>query len=161
MRQLFRGFVPHTGTSQQDQLEDRKSIGRSQLGLQMRCNNFRGWSCLRSQLMLVTLSYVWSRLQLLVVELRKSSFDLVADHTESDERFFLTPRSFRRISKANVQPALHLAGEDGAVLVRVIADRDQVVEGILQELTHILRSAHADIDSNLFHHLDCRGVNLR
>ena len=102
----------------------------------------------------MTQSRLWATLHVPVVELDESSFNLVTDCSENGENFCLTPGSSRRVGKSNVQPAFHLAREDGAILIRVIANGDDVVKGIFQELTHILWETMADIDSNLLHHLD-------
>jgi len=99
-------------------------------------------------------SCVWATLHVPVVELDESSFNLVTDCSENGENFCLTPDNSRRVGKSNVQPAIHLARENWAILIRVIANGDDVVKGIFQELTHILRETMADIDSNLLHHLD-------
>ena len=95
-----------------------------------------------------------------MVELNKSSFELVADGSKDGENFFLISGSSRRIGKSHVQPAFHLAGEHRAILICVIANGNDIVKGVLQELIDTLWEAVADIDSNLLHHLNRSWVDL-
>ncbi len=53
-----------------------------------------------------------------------------------------------------------MTGEGRTILIRVIANGDDVVEHILQKLLYVFWAARTDIDSNLFHHLDCRRMNF-
>ena len=126
----------------------------------MRWSNFRSHYPCQKKLILVTQSCVWATLHVPVVELDESSFDLVTDCSKNTENLCLTPGSSRRVGESNVQPAFHLAGEDGAILICVIANGDDVVKGILQKLTHTLRKTVADIDSNLLHHSDRSWVDV-
>ena len=96
-----------------------------------------------------------------LVEFRKSSSDLVADVSKRCENLFFTPCRFRWIRKPKVQPGFHATGEGRTILIRVIADGDDVVEDILQKLLYGFWATRTDIDSNLFHHLDCRRDELR
>jgi len=98
--------------------------------------------------------------QVLLVEFRESSSDLVPDLAKSDENLFITPCRFRWISKTKVQPGFHVAGEGGTVLIRVIAHGDDVVEPIRQKLLNVSWASRTDINPNLFHHLNCRGMHF-
>jgi hypothetical protein len=111
--------------------------------------------------MLVLQSFWCGTLHFSLVELNESSLDLVVrDCAKNRESLHLVPRGFRRIGKSNVQSALDLASEGGAILVRVIANSDDVVKGIPQELTHILWETMANINSNLLHDLDRCWVHM-
>jgi len=50
--------------------------------------------------------------------------------------------------------ALHRAREQGTLLVRVIADGDDVVPGLLHHADDQLRCVPADVDSTFGHRLD-------
>ena len=95
-----------------------------------------------------------------LVEFRESTSDLVSDVSKHCENLFFAPCRFRGIRKAELQAGLHMTGEGRAILIRLMADGDDVVKGILQKLTHSLRTTRTDIDPNLFHHLDCRGMDF-
>src|SRR5688572_13069863 len=60
---------------------------------------------------------------------------------------------FRRVIEAPVD-AFRFAREDRAVLVRVVADRDDVVELLPDEFFHRFRPVSGDIDTYLPHRLD-------
>lgn len=45
-------------------------------------------------------------------------------------------------------------GEDGAMLLRVVADREDVVERLAREFIHVLRALVADVNAELSHYSD-------
>src|SRR5215211_517650 len=78
--------------------------------------------------------------------------ELIPHHPEHLEAFLFGARGPGRISKRPVQATLR-TGEDGARLVGVVADGDDVVEAFAQVALEGLGLLARDVDPDLTHHL--------
>ena len=80
-------------------------------------------------------------------------FDLVSYSAEDGKPLFVSSGRARGILERPVN-SLPDAGYEWAVLVRVVADRDEVVDRCLHRLGQYLRGVPADVDAPLRHHSD-------
>lgn len=87
--------------------------------------------------------------------------NLIPDSPEFGHDLFLCSRCLRRIVEADVKPMLHLPREDRAGFLRVVADGNDVVEGLADEAVHVLRKRSLERNTRFFHNLDGLRMNAR
>ena len=80
--------------------------------------------------------------------------NLISNSTERGEPDTLITLDLRWILKTPVD-AFGRSGKYRTVLVCVVAHRDYVVEVLSDKPVDIFREVVGDVDSNLFHHLNC------
>lgn len=83
----------------------------------------------------------------------------IAPSAEGDQLFHIAALQ-GRVGAASMQP-LDLAGEEGARLVRTVADGDDLVEALTKQRVNQLEELAADINTDFRHYLPGKGVDLR
>src|ERR1035441_6126008 len=98
---------------------------------------------------------------LLAVELSQTARDLVANPSKRREYVLRTPYRACGILESDMHAAPHVAGEHGASLIGMVADRDDEVEGFADIPVDALRVFGGDVDADFAHGFDSRRMHPR
>lgn len=85
--------------------------------------------------------------------------DFIADPAELLHDLFLRTGSVCGIVEGPVMP-VHLPGERGTGLIRVVANGDDSLDAAVEELVHVLRGMRGNIDSDFGHGRHGFGMNV-
>src|ERR1017187_7434013 len=92
--------------------------------------------------------------ELLAVELSQTARDLVANPSKRREYVLRAPYRACGILESDMHAARHVAGEHGASLIGMVADRDDEVEGFADIPVDALRVVGGDVDADFAHGFD-------
>lgn len=85
--------------------------------------------------------------------------NLVTDAPENGELLSFGAGRVSGIIKSPMMP-VDLAGEHRASLIGIAADRDDCLDGLIEECIHVLGCVSRDVDADLIHYLDRQGMDV-
>jgi len=97
---------------------------------------------------------------MLHVEFLKLASNFIPHTSKFRHHVFFTSHRLPWVVKPDVKPVLDLPGEDRTGFFRVVADRDDIIKFIVEELIDAFRTFPRNVNANLLHDGDSPGMNL-
>src|SRR3990167_9280153 len=94
------------------------------------------------------------------VEFKKSIVNLISNPSKLGEDFFFTAGCLSRIIKTDVKSLSHVPGKYRTRFFCVVANRDDVIEGVVEKLIDTFGKRTGQVNPDSLHHTNCFGMDV-